>query len=264
MYQIYQWSDNNKLQRLDSYQYWNDEKKEEKKEWNIQDGNFGKLESYIETMGLDKDLRQALKISGICGKTRLTGIELGGGGCWSAPVLFEQLNDIKEMQFLEFSYHRIAKIAPLLLEHYRIPEDKVKLILGSFYEIKCPDETMDFVLLSQALHHAAEVERLLAEIYRVLKKDGVVIIIGEQKCGWKFVIYKMLERWRDIVFGNRHSNNIMLYKQSGCLSVDNVLGDRLYSFGSYRKMFRRNKFKFKKINTQRNGLGFVLWKQSEL
>ena len=79
MYQIYQWSDNNKLQRLDSYQYWNDEKKEEKKEWNIQDGNFGILESYIETMGLDKDLRQALKISGICGKTRLTGIELGGG-----------------------------------------------------------------------------------------------------------------------------------------------------------------------------------------
>jgi len=129
--------------------------------------------------------------------------------------LFEQLNDIKEMQFLEFSYHRIAKIAPLLLEHYKIPEDKVKLIFGSFYEIKCPDETMDFVLLSQALHHAAEVERLLAEIHRVLKKNGVAIVIGEQKCGWKLVAYKMLERWRDIVFGNPHSQILCYISRAG-------------------------------------------------
>lgn len=175
--------------------------------------------------------------------------------------MFEQLNEIKEMQFLEFSYHRIAKIAHLLLEHYKIPDDKVKLILGSFYEIKCPDETMDFVLLSQALHHAAEVERLLSEIHRVLKKNGVAIIIGEQRCGYKLVIYKMLQRWRDIMFGNRQSKNILLYKQSGCLSLDSELGDRLYSLGSYRKMFQRNKFKYKRINTQRNGLGFVLWKK---
>lgn len=261
MYQIYQWSDSNELQRLNSYEYWNNEDEEEKKEWDIRDGNFEKLEKYIKTLGLDNDLRQALKESGICGKTKLTGIELGGGVCWSAPVLIEELNDITEMWFLEFSYHRIAKIAPLLLEHYKIPENKVKLILGSFYEINCPNETLDFVLLSQALHHAAEVERLLAEIHRVLKKNGVVIIIGEQKCGWKLVVYNALERWRDIIFGNRYSQSIMLYKQSGCLSIDNELGDRLYSLGSYRRMFRRNKFKYKRISTQRNGLGFVLWKK---
>jgi len=78
MYQIYQWSDTNELQRLDSYQYWNDENEEEKKAWNIQDGNFEKLENYIKTLGLDNDLRHALKESGICGKTGLIGIELGG------------------------------------------------------------------------------------------------------------------------------------------------------------------------------------------
>lgn len=63
------------------------------------------------------------------------------------------------------------------------------------------------------------------------------------------------------MFGNRQSKNILLYKQSGCLSLDSELGDRLYSLGSYRKMFQRNKFKYKRINTQRNGLGFVLWKK---
>ena len=31
-----------------------------------------------------------------------------------------------------------------MLEHYQIPEDRVKLVSGSFYEIKCPDESMDF------------------------------------------------------------------------------------------------------------------------
>lgn len=167
------------------------------------------------------------------------------------------------MQFLEFSYHRIVKIAPLLLEHYKIPEDKVKLILGSFYEIKCPDETMDFVLLSQTFHHAAEAERLLAEIYRVLKKNGVVVIIGEHNCGWKTVTYKMLQRIRDIVLGDLNSERIKLYKSSGCLYLDAELGDRWYSLGSYRKMFRKNGFKCKRIHTKRNDFGFVLWKIGE-
>lgn len=171
------------------------------------------------------------------------------------------MNDIKEMLFLEFSYHRIAKIAPLLLEHYKVPGDKVKLIIGSFYEINYPDESMDFVLLSQTLHHAAEVERLLSEIHRVLKKKGVVIVIGEHNCGWKLAAYKMLQRIRDVVFGNWHSERIMLYKQSGCLYLDSELGDRWYSLGSYKKMFRKNKFEFKRIKTTRNDLGFVLWKK---
>ena len=261
MYQVFQWNNKNELKRLDTYQYWNNENEEKKKEWDIRDGNFKKLEKYLLSSGLKGDLIKALRLSGLRSKTMLRGIELGGGVCWSASILFNQL-DIKEMQFLEFSEHRIVKIAPLILQHYDIPSDKVKLILGSFYETKCPDESMDFILLSQAFHHAADVESLLKEMYRILKKDGIVIIIGEHYCDTKFVFHCMQERLVDNICGNYNSDKIKLYKQSGCIGLDSRLGDRYYSIWSYAKMFRKYKFECKRLKTsKKESLGFILWKR---
>lgn len=264
MYPIYQWNNKSELKQLESYQYWNNEAEEKKKEWDIRDGNFKKLNQYLWHSGLKRDLIKAIQLSGLRSKTKLRGIELGGGVCWSAPVLFNYLN-ILEMQFLEFSEHRITKIAPLILEHYRIPEDKVKLILGSFYEIKCPDESMDFIVLSQAFHHAANVECLLAEMNRVLKKEGVVIIIGEHNRGTKFVFHCMAQRIWDILCGEYHSEHIELYKQSGCLGVDKRLGDRYYSVWSYAKMFRKYQFECKRIRTSKEEhFGFILRKKDRI
>lgn len=261
MYQVYEWTDNNELKTLNTCQYWNNENAEKKKEWDIRDGNFQKMENYLTKSGLKNDLKRALRLSGLCSQKALKGIELGGGVCWSAPFVFHCL-DMEEMQFLEFSWHRIAKIAPLILEHYQIPEDRVKLVSGSFYEIKCPDESMDFVLLSQALHHADDVERLLTEAHRVLKKGRVALIIGEHNKGVKFCLKCMTEILRDIVIGDYHSQRISLYGQSGCLAVDKRLGDRYYALWSYAKMFRKHGFTCRRIRTAKEEhFGFILWKK---
>lgn len=262
MYQIFQWNDKSELKKIDTYKYWNDESEEGRKAWDIRDGNFKKLEKHISNIGLKDDLLRALKLSGLRNKKiMLRGIELGGGVCWSAPYLFRQLS-ISEMEFLEFSEHRIMKIAPLILQHYDIPSDKVKLILGSFYETKCPNESMDFILLSQAFHHATDVERLLKEIYRILRKEGVVIIIGEHYCNAKYVFQCMQERIIDYITGNFNSDKIMLYKQSGCIGLDARLGDRYYSIWSYARMFHKFHFECKRLKLSRKeSLGFILWKK---
>ena len=262
MYHIYQWNDEQELKRINTYQYWNNEEIETKKAWDIRDGNFQKLEKYISSTGLNKDLIKALRYSGLSEKRGITGIELGGGVCWSAPIIFREYQHIEEMQFLEFSYHRIAKIAPLILEHYDIPEDKVKLIQGSFYEVKCPDECMDFVLLSQALHHADDIERLLAETYRILKKDGIVIIIGEHKMSNKAIFERMCGIAKDVISGDRNSDRCLLYRQAGCLGYDKVLGDRYYSLWSYAILFRKFNFECKRIRTSKEDhYGFILYKR---
>jgi len=41
------------------------------------------------------------------------------------------------------------------------------------------NNSVDFIFLCQAFHHADDPEKLIYEIRRVLKPDGIVIIIGE-------------------------------------------------------------------------------------
>ena len=247
MYNIKQYS-NGALESIDSYDYWNDEQEELPKEWDIRDGNFDKLEEYLNTSGLNDDLLLAVNKSGLYQRKGLSGIELGGGVCWTAYEIFSKL-DMKEMFYLDFSYHRVCKIAPLILEHYKIPENKISLIRGSFYETGLPDSSMDFVLLSQAFHHAYEPDRLLQEVIRILKADGVVLIIGEPKTSLTlrscaYIIKKTLLDRKKIV----------------CLGVDEKLGDHIYPLSSYKRMFKKNHFKYMKLDCRKD-LGFILKKQ---
>lgn len=261
MYRIIYWNNKSQLEKIDTYNYWNNEKEEAKKEWDIRDNNFKKMEKYLRNSGLCNDLVKALKHSGLINQTGIKGIECGGGVCWSASIIFKYLNIIT-MDFLEFSEYRITKIAPLVLEHYKIPEDKIKLVVGSFYEIKIPDQSMDFVLLSQAFHHAADVECLLREIHRILKKRGIVIIIGEHNLGKKYTWCCIKNLLLDILFGNYNSDRWMLYKQCGCIGLDKRLGDRYYPIWSYMKLFRKYKFQCKRIRTsKKEHFDFVLWKK---
>ncbi|MGJ8639651.1 MAG: ArsR/SmtB family transcription factor [Opitutaceae bacterium] len=49
--------------------------------------------------------------------------------------------------------------------------------LGDIEKVPLNDQSVDLVLLSQALHHAQHPERAVAEAYRILKPGGKVIII---------------------------------------------------------------------------------------
>ena len=83
------------------------------------------------------------------------------------------------MLCVEFSKHRISKIAPRLLNHYKINPNKIELYYGSFYNLKIEDNSLDVVILCQAFHHAEFPNQLLIEIKRVLKQNGKLLIIGE-------------------------------------------------------------------------------------
>lgn len=55
--------------------------------------------------------------------------------------------------------------------------DRVHVYSGFAEELPFPDDTFDFVYCNGVLHHVASIDRSLAEIKRVLKKDGRAFFI---------------------------------------------------------------------------------------
>ena len=260
MYDLLMDKDYDYINTLSTASYWNDEEEEKKKAWDVRDGDFEKLEEYLREIHLSNDLNKCLERSGLIDRENLVGVELAGGVCWTAPLLFKLL-DIKTMNYVEFSYHRIAKIAPILLEHYNIPPDRVKLIYGSFYDVPLHDKSMDFVILSQAMHHASEIERLLKEIDRIIRKDGVIVIIGEPIIGKNEIQKAHRDIIKDILCFKWNSPRIKLFMQNGCLGDDSedekVMGDRYYSLRSYNKMLNKHKYKNIYFDDSNNSFSFV-------
>ena len=191
------------------FRYWNDQEAEKTKWCNVADGNFEKMEAHVSDLELVRDFDQCVDhVESKLGR-RLggCGIDIAAGTLWAAPHLFRRLS-IEHLHFLEYSYHRLVKLGPEVLEHYNIPKNRVTLAFGSFYDLKLEDESLDFAFMAQAFHHAAEPQRLLQEIHRVLKPGGTVIIIGEHQ------IYTRIAP-----------------------SYDPVLGDHYYRIEEYEKMF---------------------------
>jgi ubiquinone/menaquinone biosynthesis C-methylase UbiE len=240
MYNVYSAGEDDALKELDGFDYWNNEEEEKAKEFDIRNGDFEKLERYLFESHLSVDLERAIEYSGIKLKNNIVGTELAGGVCWTAPILFKNVA-IQRMDYLDYSQHRIGKIAPLILNHYNIPDEKVRLYRGSFYETGFGDKEYDFVLLSQALHHAEYIGDLLIEINRILKDDGVVIIIGEPRVHlYDFIKYRIYLLYLQLFHPD--TEPVRLYKENYCLYHDKILGDRNYYILGYKKIFKRYGF----------------------
>ncbi len=267
------WLTEQEINRLNYSTYWNDEECEKEKEWYILDGDFLKMEQYLKRMGLPEDL---VKCAGVL-KNRLgqelsgVGIDLAAGNLWSVSHLFK-LGKINKLFCLEFSKHRLLKIGPSVLEHYGIPKEKIILVLGSFYDLHIGDQSLDFIFLSQAFHHADDPNRLLLEIRRVLKPMGTVIIIGEHIVNHiqaysryiaKFLISRTVHSsLQRKLFGKILSVKSFIPKPEDLFPTDPILGDHFYTNMQYKRFFLKHGFKSINIRNKKSIFqSFVLIKK---
>jgi SAM-dependent methyltransferase len=181
-YRTLNWLSEGDLERMKYSTYWNDEEAERAKEWNITDGDFGKMESYLRKTGLHSDLTAAIKFLRIRLQKNIggVGVDVAAGNLWASSYLFSA-GEISMLYCVEYSRHRLLKLGPLVLEHYKIPPEKVTLAFGSFYDIRLPSGSVDFMLLAQAFHHADRPKDLLREMWRLLKPGAFAILVGEHK-----------------------------------------------------------------------------------
>jgi SAM-dependent methyltransferase len=243
---------------------------------NILQDKFEELEAHIKEEGFIEDLencihwlrRSGRNISGV-------GIDLACGTMWlTSYILGKYERDISSFYAADFSEKNIVSIGPRTLEHYNINPEKIYLCLGSFYEIDLPDNSVDFVVMAQAFHHAEYPEKLLHEIKRVLKRQGFVIMIGElyipilryAKCYLNFVISKIVSwgRFPTII----KFDCLKKFKKNGLdigfhefyFPSDLGLGDHYHLKFSYEKFFNASGFNFKNIKSKNNvTLSYVLF-----
>lgn len=271
-WKVENWLDDTQLSQIEYSAYWNDEEKEKEKEWYVLDAGFTKFEEFLNKTNLPDDLKICIEVLKADYKRQLewVGIDLAAGNLWAVPFLFK-LGKIDKLYCLDISKHRLFKNGLAVLDHYSVPGDKVVLVYGSFYNLRFEDESIDFAFLSTAFHHAERPIDLLKEIKRVLKPNGICIIIGEPIISYYVGFFKNLIKMFALLF---LSNNVSkrFFKKTEYVKKlipsirelypsDNVTGDHFYTSKEYYSMFGSVNFKVRRLpNPKMRSQSFILLK----
>jgi ubiquinone/menaquinone biosynthesis C-methylase UbiE len=233
-FEVRRWLDTNEILAIEYAAYWNDEAVEREKEgfWTLE-GDFTRMETCLaEKTTVARELEDLLREVAPLG----AGADLAAGTLWAVPRLVAHGAEI--VYAVEFSEHRLLKLGPGVLAHYGVPPERVVLCLGSFYDLRLEDQSLDFVLLAQALHHADRPDALLREVRRVLRPGGTLYVIGEHLVSepprgrtLRRMAAASLPAFLQVrLFGR-------IVRKSPEFPVDPVLGDHYYARGDYRRMF---------------------------
>jgi len=93
-------------------------------------------------------------------------------------------------------------ISPAMLGY--VPR-QVRVCAASMTEMPFPDASFDAAYATESLEHAVEVERAVAEICRVMKPGGRIVIIDKNRDQWGRLPTPEWERW----FGRRELERML-------------------------------------------------------
>lgn len=218
------WLSDEEIKKIYTAEFWNDLEQEKPKHWYIIDNNFDKLWKHLKSSKLYDDYLVGERIIKNNLRSNLTVMDLAAGIGWTS-ALISKLENVKEVNSLDISKHRINLICPKSIEMFEGKPEKINRYVGSFYSTKFKNESADIVFMSQAFHHADQPFKLLEETYRILKKDGVVIIIGEPYKN----LYKIFKRFIYFFIKNKR----VTFNFRELFPIHPVLGDHIYRVSDY-------------------------------
>lgn len=263
-YDSEQWISDSDLEALPSSAYWNDRQKERSKCFDVSVFGVEQMELKLEGRGFYAQLNQVLsQLRKSARDIQGVGASLACGTCWLEGKILNQIDTIQQLYCVEMSRHRLFEIAPKVLHYYHVPREKVKLCLGTFYSLKIPDSSLDFVILCQAFHHAYEPERLLLEIARVLKKDGIAIVMGEHYSSTLMRIRKILRYEAKWLLNYQHwrINHPLIPTWESLYPVHQDQGDHHYSRRQYHRYFINANFHYDWVHSKKyKRQGYILFR----
>ena len=133
--------------------------------------------------------------------------DIGAGVCWTSAILANQPY-VNHVYAIEPSEERL-KSARFVIKHFKVPENKITLIKGTFAEPKVP-ENADLILLCGALHHCynEDIPVLFANIKNLLAKGGKVLIANDHYVNLFWVVIRFLSFIKN--FKNRKEKGMSL------------------------------------------------------
>lgn len=103
-------------------------------------------------------------------------------------------------------------------------EDKnyknIYLIKSSLDNLSLFDNSVDIIFINMALHHIKDAKKAIAEMHRVLKKDGVVIISDVMEHDGEWAREEMFDEW--LGFSNEQIKNWLEEVGFNNIQIDNT------------------------------------------
>ena len=129
---------------------------------------------YIDSPEVEKTMKL---IPNVYNKIKGIGIDLGGGvGCISSTLA---KNPKVEKIFCVELVEDVVKLCQPIVKKQILKDqyEKVVSVVGDYNFLELPDNSADFALSWDAMHHSQDLVITLQECKRVLKKDGIFMII---------------------------------------------------------------------------------------
>jgi len=249
---IEHWLDEQTLSSVYSARYWNDLAAERTKEWWIADGGeaaYARLRAYLEQSGLMEDYKLAETYVSNIAKSQLTIADLASGIGWTSSLL-SKLPNVGRVYAVEISQHRLELLFPQAVQMFGGNWTKLSRNLGSFYELRFGDSSLDVVFLSSAFHHAENPLRLLTEIDRVLRPGGRLILIGETHVSHWSVARRVV---KTLLTRRRLTTNFF-----ELFPPDDELGDHYYRDSDYYFFAQMLGYSVLKYSVQRRSTAVVV------
>jgi SAM-dependent methyltransferase len=225
--EIKYWLSDADLKSIYTSTYWNNIEKEKEKEWWIKDGNYNRCLHYIKSSGLLSEYQDSEKFIQDFSREVVVA-DLASGIGWTSALL-SKLPNVTEVHAVEISKHRLGVLFENAVKMLKGEGQKIYRYLGSFYDLKFKDNSIDIIYMSQAFHHAEKPFTLIAECDRVLSEDGRIILVGEHYMGPKQMIKKAI--------ANLIKRKIKGWSFYEIFPPDEELGDHYYRISDYYFLF---------------------------
>ena len=183
------------------------------------------------------------KIPNIKKIVRGKGLDLGGGPGILSAVLLNNYSQIEKITLVEvvesILLECFANVQSNLLKKERF--DDLEPVCGSFDEINCDDESIDFCFAWAAMHHSRNLTVTLKEIHRVLKKGGNFLIVD--RAHNNSTPQSELNRMMDVVYSQDfiEKNGFPI----GTKLTRRENGEHEYRFDDWIQYFKEANFKIK-------------------
>ena len=189
--------------------------------------SFHNMEKFLK---LDNNIFNSLK--GV-------GVDLGGGISLLSSIIAKK-KEVNKVYCVEIVKNAVVYCQPIIKKKVLNKRyDKVISVIGSFDELNLKNDSIDFCIAWDAMHHSRDLIRTLKEAKRVLKKGGKMIIIDRGHNNE--TSNKEINRMLNVVYSKD-------FLKENYLPINKILtrkmnGEKEYRFFEWENFFKKSKFK---------------------
>jgi ubiquinone/menaquinone biosynthesis C-methylase UbiE len=180
-------------------------------------------------------------------------VDLGCGTGWLSAYL-STFPQISKIICIDSDQQMLESMVPNMFDFMAGNFDKAECVHGLFEPILLEDKSVDLIVACAAFHHSENLPGLLSEVRRVLKQNGLLVILNENPLAkWEYLYIwfrKILHMTVKILTG--HIDDKFQKISHVAILYDPILGDWDFSRAAWRAYLSRAGFNFKEVDT---GLG---------